>query len=673
MKSAIICNLKSAARNLNGSAVTYGACVASFALGLFFIFVWAPHPWGWAGFDHYDDFGRQLARGEPYPTLDRPWGYAWYLAPFYRVFGDRPWIPLAVQALFNAVLPLLIDTFARPGFGNRIATVAAVFTGLFSFNTVYASTQSPDALCTVLFTAAIVSFAHGHRHHDWRLLALAGILLGLAAQFRPNMILMPLVLAAFLMVARRIPGRTLNASALLSCAALVLLPWIVRNARLTGELIPASTHGGLQLWYGTLQTGPYLKSRAYNPRKVFEAGSFPYTSLDRVPLVVTARLAPCAGSAPRSLALVYWTDRNPEHMRVVAGSSEPRAYQAGMAPLPAPTTYYFYLEARWPENTLSRVPEGGDRAPYVYLVSTDHLGDLDRFGDLLDVFDLVRLLRHVAWSESTPASDRVDLDGDGRLTAADIGAVVDTLVAASGRPHVKGAPQVVFDATRATLRLADGSTMTVPRVWSNRITDVDVHGGMAEAVLHTTVPLAALRTPGAAQNACGGLENVAVNAVYYREQPHAMRRYLALSFDNIRRTPGGYLAAVAYRSVRVFFIEGSSDPQTTQQFSGSGRVYRLAYVASVGAFVLFLIGVRAAWRRGCDITLPLVAIVYIPATLAFVLTNMRYSVTVQPLIFVFVATAVVSALERLGIWRCRENTSSTTSSFGLNLRVRAAP
>ena len=128
-----------------------------------------------------------------------------------------------------------------------------------------------------------------------------------------------------------------------------------------------------------------------------------------------------------------------------------------------------------------------------------------------------------------------------------------------------------------------------------------------------------------------------------------MRRYLALSFDNIRRTPGGYLAAVAYRSVRVFFIEGSSDPQTTQQFSGSGRVYRLAYVASVGVFVLFLIGVRAAWRRGCDITLPLVAIVYIPATLAFVLTNMRYSVTVQPLIFVFVATAIVSALERLGV------------------------
>src|SRR5207247_10112887 len=128
--------------------------------------------------------------------------------------------------------------------------------------------------------------------------------------------------------------------------------------------------------------------------------------------------------------------------------------------------------ARGARPTIAGVRGGVFGVPFVYIFCTVHLGDLDRFGDLLDVFDLVRLLRHVAWSESTPASDRVDFDGDGRLTAADIGAVVDTLVAASGRPHVKGAPQVVFDATRATLRLADGSTMTVPRVWANRITDV---------------------------------------------------------------------------------------------------------------------------------------------------------------------------------------------------------
>ncbi len=37
-------------------------------------------------------------------------------------------------------------------------------------------------------------------------------------------------------------------------------------------------------------------------------------------------------------------------------------------------------------------------------------------------------------------------------------------------------------------------------------------------------------------------------------------------------------------------------------------------------------------------------IVYVPMTICFVLTNMRYTVTMQPLMFVFVAVAVSAAL-----------------------------
>jgi hypothetical protein len=110
--------------------VIYGACATSFALALFFIFVRAPHPLGWAGFDEYYDLGRTLARGEPFPTLERPWGYPWFLAPFYRAFGDRPWILLTAQALLNAGVPLLVYAFARTESDDRIATVSAVLTGV---------------------------------------------------------------------------------------------------------------------------------------------------------------------------------------------------------------------------------------------------------------------------------------------------------------------------------------------------------------------------------------------------------------------------------------------------------------------------------------------------------------------------------------------------------------
>jgi hypothetical protein len=36
-----------------------------------------------------------------------PWGYPYFLAPFYRAFEDRPWVPLLAQAALNAFVPLL--------------------------------------------------------------------------------------------------------------------------------------------------------------------------------------------------------------------------------------------------------------------------------------------------------------------------------------------------------------------------------------------------------------------------------------------------------------------------------------------------------------------------------------------------------------------------------------
>jgi len=620
------------------------ACAASLAIGLFFVFVRAPHPWGWEGFDDYHDLGRALARGEPFPTIDRPWGYAYFLAAFYRTFGDRPQFPLVAQVVANAFMPLLVYAFARVEFDERVAAIAALLTGVLSFNTVYASTQVSDALCTVIFMAAVLAFARARRRGDWRLYLAGGALLGLAPQFRPNLILVPALLAAFLVVERRDRRAAAHAAVLLAAFAIVLAPWVAFTYRLTREFFPTTTHGAMQLWYGTLQTGPYLKSRAHNPRSVFETGSFPYTSLDRVPLVVTGRVRECA-RAPTALDLVYWTDRDAERRRVHARLAA-REIHAELPPSPSPTTYHVTLEA---DGQSTPAP------PLVYFVSDDHLGDLDRHGDLLDVFDIVRLLRHAAWGEPVAAGLRLDFDGDRRLSEADARLAAAALLDAE-RP-APGAPprgRVETSDQSAALGFDDGSSITVPRVWSGRITDVAFSGGDAERLLHASVPFAALDAPRDLHRACAPPADVAINNVFYREQLQAMRRYTALAIDNIRRDPAGFLASSAYRAVRVFFVEGSDDPHTTQQFAGSGRIYAVAQAASIALIAMTAIGVWAARRRGAAIALPLLLIAYIPATLAFVLTNMRYSITVQPLMFVFVAAALAEAARLVAAARTRE-------------------
>jgi dolichyl-phosphate-mannose-protein mannosyltransferase len=626
----------------------YVACAASFIIGLLFVFVWAPHPWGWQGFDDYYDYGRSLARGEAFPTMDRPWGYAYFLAAFYRLFGDRPWIPLLAQAALNALMPLLVYLFARDEFDDRVAVVAALLVGFFSFNTVYASTQSADAVCNLLFMAAVVVFARARRRDDWRGHAAAGALIGVAAQLRPNLILLPILLAALLVIEHRNRARAMHASVLILASIVTLVPWVIRNQRLAGEPMLTTTHGAMQLWYGTLQSGPYLKSRAHNPRTVFETGSFPYTSLDRLPLVVTGRVPACT-SPPAQLAVVYWTDRDRERRRVPVQWPGAREFQAEIPPSPAPTTYYVDVDG---------AGASGETSPSVYFVSADHLGDLDRHDDLLDVFDLIRMMRSVAWNEPLPISDRLDFDGDGRISERDVRMAVSALLARghAATSDTADALETIRASPAAVALALEGSSLIVPRQWSGRITDVEVTGEPAAALVHATAPFASLRKDHTSSNTslCPPIEDLAINAVFYRREPQAMRRYMALALDNVRRDPAAYLAGVVYRTLRVFFIEASDDPHTTYRFASSGRIYRTAQAVSIALLVLFAAGVWAAWRRGAAIALPLLLIAYIPATLGFVLTNMRYSLTVQPLMFVFIAAALVTAAEASARRRRRE-------------------
>src|SRR6186997_2023782 len=282
------------ARVLDRRSTLALASLITLGLGLFFTFVWAPHPWGWQGIDQYHELAKALARGEPFGTTDVPWGYAYYGALFYSLVGDRVWVPVLAQVIINTAAPVLLYRLAQPLVGRRTATLAALILGIFSFNTVYASTQASDAVCTVLFLCSLVVLARGVRERRMLDMAIGGVLSGLVPQFRPNMILLPALFAAGYVLIGRTRGHLSRAIVFTAAVTLALTPWIVRNYRLTNTFMPTSTHGGIQLWYGTLQVGPYLESRAQNPRSIFDSSPLPYTSLAESPIVIRARKYECA-------------------------------------------------------------------------------------------------------------------------------------------------------------------------------------------------------------------------------------------------------------------------------------------------------------------------------------------------------------------------------------------
>src|SRR6267378_5841911 len=115
-----------ARRLVEDERTVYVACGISLALGLFFIFVWAPHPWSWRGFDHYHDLALDVANGQPFSTMDIPWAYTYFLAALYRAFGVHPKIALVVQVALNALMPLLVFAVAEAWVNRRTGVTAAL-------------------------------------------------------------------------------------------------------------------------------------------------------------------------------------------------------------------------------------------------------------------------------------------------------------------------------------------------------------------------------------------------------------------------------------------------------------------------------------------------------------------------------------------------------------------
>jgi hypothetical protein len=624
------------ARVLDSRVTVYAASLVTLALGLFFMFVWAPHPWGWQGIDQYHELAKALARGEPFATTDVPWGYAYYAAFFYALFGDHVWLPVLVQVIINAAAPLLLYRLARPLVGTRTATLSALILGVFSFNTIYASTQASDAICTVLFLTALVVLARGARNGSMMDMAIGGFVAGLVPQFRPNMIVLPAIAAAAYVLIGRTRGHLARAIVFSGAVTLALTPWIARNYRLTNTFMPTSTHGGIQLWYGTLQVGPYLESRAANPRSAFDTPPFPYTSITESDILISAVRNGCAAGQP--LALVYWTDRNGTPQRVTPSEDAARVAFA-IPPQPPQTAVYYYLEAVG-DGARATTPPDAPAGRFVLFVDDRHVDDLDRHGDTVDIFDLVRLARHVAWQE--PAGGVADIDGNGIVDAADLSVAVARLIPEAGE---QAAVEFSSDAAAATLTLGDGSRISIPKQWNGRQTDLDPRGNLAAALVSRWRLRSAFEpSRGTTPGACPPVDNVEVNTVFYRSELHMMRRYMALAMDNINRDRGAFVAASAYRMVRLFIIRGSDDVHATQQFSAATLAYTAGTLLSATYFLVFSAGAVLAIRRRSAVLYLLVPIVYVPLTICFVLTNMRYTITMQPLMFVFVAMAVMAAL-----------------------------
>jgi hypothetical protein len=218
--------------------------------------------------DYYLLLARSLVEGHGLalnerPTASRPPLYPLLLAPLVATLGDRiDWGVAGLHLVLGAGTVLLTASAARRwGLPPGRELVAAAIVACDPVLVIQSRPVMTETLAAFLVAAALAALAEG----GTRGALLGGVAFGLGALCRPS--LLPVAALSSLAAAVAVPGtwpERLRRGAIIAVATVaVLIPWAWRNARIVGEPVWTTTHGGYTLalannpvYYAEVLDGP---------------------------------------------------------------------------------------------------------------------------------------------------------------------------------------------------------------------------------------------------------------------------------------------------------------------------------------------------------------------------------------------------------------------------------
>lgn len=216
---------------------------------------------GFGDSESYWRLAESLAQQQPYQYGDdlgrvfRMPGYPLLLSGLYRLAGAEPpiiwarWLSAGLGTLAVASIYILGRTICDPHVGLAAALVVAVLPEAVASGALVLS-EAPFAPLAVLHLAAWAAALGAvtmRRAMAWSFVA--GVLAGGATLMRPSWLLMVPFAACVLLLLRPARLRTAAlAGVMLAALALVLAPWWVRNAHLTGHFVPTTLQVGASLY-----------------------------------------------------------------------------------------------------------------------------------------------------------------------------------------------------------------------------------------------------------------------------------------------------------------------------------------------------------------------------------------------------------------------------------------
>jgi len=195
-----------------------------------------------------DGFYGVLRPGRPTTYLVP--GMAIFLAGIMLVFGQQNLMAiLAVQLLLGVLTVFMGYRIAARFLKGRWLYAAGILMAASPYELYYQAIPATQALFSLLFIAGLLCSLRVLEKPAFARGAVAGVVWGAAFMVRPVSLSLTALLLVVILVAGRFSRKTLLSSAGLGlCFAAVLLPWGLRNRRVTGEFFVMPTQKGLIMW-----------------------------------------------------------------------------------------------------------------------------------------------------------------------------------------------------------------------------------------------------------------------------------------------------------------------------------------------------------------------------------------------------------------------------------------
>jgi tetratricopeptide (TPR) repeat protein len=184
----------------------------------------------------------------------RPPGYPYFLAGIYSLFGGGYLVPRIIQLLLGLAGVGLVYTAGRRIFGHASGAVGAMLVAVASPLIYFEGEFHGETLLMPLLLGLLLVAISWRTSLSWRGGLAAGLLLGIAALVRSNVLILAPILLLWIWLrnrAAREPRRVLASSAVFVLGiVLAISPATVRNQLVAGEFVPISSNLGVNLLIG---------------------------------------------------------------------------------------------------------------------------------------------------------------------------------------------------------------------------------------------------------------------------------------------------------------------------------------------------------------------------------------------------------------------------------------